>query len=239
MKTRLIVVLLGFLGSGMFVACRDDASDKDDDRPGKAVELAFQAKYPGATGVEWESKGVFREADFTLNGREYEAWFNTSGIWLQTEYAVTYTSVPVAIKDFIANSIDYPPTLWTPDAATEVLERKNYPDWYAVELENGANEVTIWADAEAYLHRAVVEDYSGNDIPQTILTFVTQNYKQALLTEVGKWSDGAYQANMLDGNEAKQIYFEGDRYHFVLTPKQQPGLDMALDIDLQGNIITQ
>ena len=140
MKTRLIVVLLGFLGSGMFVACRDDASDKDDDRPGKAVELAFQAKYPGATGVEWESKGVFREADFTLNGREYEAWFNTSGIWLQAEYAVTYTSVPAAIKDFIANSIDYPPTLWTPDAATEVLERKNYPDWYAVELENGANE---------------------------------------------------------------------------------------------------
>ena len=70
MKTRLIVVLLGFLGSGMFVACRDDASDKDDDRPGKAVELAFQAKYPGATGVEWESKGVFREADFTLNGRD-------------------------------------------------------------------------------------------------------------------------------------------------------------------------
>ncbi|MFR3329282.1 MAG: hypothetical protein ACLTSL_03855 [Odoribacter splanchnicus] len=56
MKTRLIVVLLGFLGSGMFVACRDDASDKDDDRPGKAVELAFQAKYPGAIGVEWESK---------------------------------------------------------------------------------------------------------------------------------------------------------------------------------------
>ena len=111
MKTRLIVVLLGFLGSGMFVACRDDASDKDDDRPGKAVELAFQAKYPGATGVEWESKGVFREADFTLNGREYEAWFNTSGIWLQAEYAVTYTSVPAAIKDFIANSIDYPPTL--------------------------------------------------------------------------------------------------------------------------------
>ena len=105
MKTRLIVVLLGFLGSGMFVACRDDASDKDDDRPGKAVELAFQAKYPGATGVEWESKGVFREADFTLNGREYEAWFNTSGIWLQAEYAVTYTSVPAAIKDFIANSI--------------------------------------------------------------------------------------------------------------------------------------
>ena len=31
---------------------------------------------------------------------------------------------------------------------------------------------------------------------------------QALLTEVGKWSDGAYQANMLDGNEAKQIYFD-------------------------------
>ena len=32
---------------------------------------------------------------------------------------------------------------------------------------------------------------------------------------------------------------QGDRYHFILTPKQQPGLDMALDIDLQGNIITQ
>ena len=65
--------------------------------------------------------------------------------------------------------------------------------------------MTIWADAEAYLHRAVVEDYSGNDIPQTILTFVTQNYRQALLTEVGKWSDGAYQANMLDGNESISI----------------------------------
>ena len=32
---------------------------------------------------------------------------------------------------------------------------------------------------------------------------------------------------------------QGDRYHFILPPKQQPGLDMALDIDLQGNIITQ
>lgn len=79
MKTRLIVVLLGIWGLGMFIACRDDASDKDDDRPGKAVEL-----------------------------------------------------------------------------------------------ENGAN--------------------------------VTQNYRQALLTEVGKWSNGAYQANMLDGNAVKQIF---------------------------------
>ena len=58
MKTRLIVVLLGFLGSGMFVACRDDASDKDDDRPGKAVELAFQAKYPGATGCRQNMRSL-------------------------------------------------------------------------------------------------------------------------------------------------------------------------------------
>ena len=56
MKTRLIVVLLGFLGSGMFVACRDDASDKDDDRPGKAVELAFQAKYPGGNLKEFSGR---------------------------------------------------------------------------------------------------------------------------------------------------------------------------------------
>ncbi len=92
--------------------------------------------------------------------------------------------------------------------ATEVLERKNYPDWYAVELENGANEVTIWADAEAYLHRAVVEDYSETIFLRRFLLLLLQNYRQALLTEVGKWSDGAYQANMLDGNEAKQIYFD-------------------------------
>lgn len=281
MKSRLIVVLLGLLCSGIFVACHDDDSDQDD-MPGKAVELAFQAKYPGATGVKWESKGVFREADFNLNGREYEAWFNTSGVWLQAEYTVAYSSIPAAVKDFVANSIDYPATLWTPDASTEVLERKNYPDWYAVELENGADEVTVWADDEAYLHRIVVEDYSGDDIPQTILAFVTQNYKQALLTEVGKWPDGTFQANMLDGDGVRQIYFDrsmnwqytewpvlfseipvvvkevlnssayenytvrsvdyrqypqGDRYHFILTPKQQPGLDTTLNVDLQGNII--
>lgn len=282
MKTRLIVVLLGLLGTWIFVACRDDASDKDDDMPGKAVELAFRAKYPGATDVEWESKGVFREADFNLNGREYEAWFNTSGSWLQAKYTVAYTSIPAAIKDFIANSIDYPPTLWTPDASTEVLERKNYPDWYAVELENGTSEVTIWSDADAYLHREVIEDFSGNAIPLTIRNFVSLNYKQGFIWEVEKWKDGVWQANILDGNDAKEVYFDrsmgwsytewpvllsdvpevvkavlntsaydiysvrnvsyrqnsqGDYYHFVLTPKQQPAMDISLDVGPEGNII--
>lgn len=284
MKTRWIVVLFGLLGPGMSVACRDGASDRDDYRPGKAVELAFQARYPGAAGVEWEAEGVFREADFSLDGREYEAWFNISGIWLQAEYTVAYVSVPAAIKDFITHNMDYPPALWIPDASAEVTERKNYPDWYEVELEYGSNEVEIWADAGAYLHRVVVDDYSGNDIPRAILSFVARNYRQALLTEVGRWSDGAYQANMLDGDEVKQIYFDrsmnwrytewpvlfsevpavvkevlgsaayadytvrsvdyrqsfqGDWYHIILSPRQQPGSDMTLNIDLQGNIIPQ
>lgn len=208
MKSRLLFAFISFIAISALSACHDDDSDRKNDDPGKIVESAFWSKYPQATRVKWEKKGNLREADFVLNGRDYEAWFNASGTWLQAEYSLPYTAIPSAVKELITNNINYPPTRWTPDQSVEVLERKNYPDWYIVELENGANEVTIWSDAEGYRSMEVAEDYSGNDIPQAIRSFMASTYSQGYIYEVEELVGGGYEANLLDGNEAKQVYFD-------------------------------
>lgn len=191
-------------------ACGNDNSHKGEGNvfPAPVVEQAFFTKYPGAANVQWEKDGNFIKADFTLSQVEYESWFNPAGLWLQTEYSIAYSDLPPVVTDYVTGNLNYPLGSWRPEQSVDVLERLNYLVWYGVELQKGEEEVTLWADQDAYQHRDIAEDFSEEDIPQAIRNFMATGYAKGLVTEAGKLPNGSYIVNLLDSEEVKEVYFD-------------------------------
>jgi hypothetical protein len=65
----------------------------------------FKSTYPNASVRDWdrERDGSF-EAEFTLNGKEWEAYYSSSGTWVRTERDVTRQEVPQAVWDGLSKS---------------------------------------------------------------------------------------------------------------------------------------
>ena len=203
MKTNGWIILI----LGVIVAAACSKNNSHLEVPSRLAEAAFRAKYPDAHSVEWERAGMYQKVEFELASREYDAWFDASGKWLQTEYSQPYVTLPQAVKDYVTNSLDYPANEWTPDPSVEVVERLNYPTWYGVELEKGRNEVTLWTDADIFRHFDEVEDIDRGDLPQAIRSFISSNYTGGWITEGMKLVDGSYVVNLLNDREVKQVYF--------------------------------
>lgn len=237
MKTQGIFILAVALTAAV-LGCSNDKSDQEDQvkLPTLAVETAFWQKYSGASSVEWEAAGDFQKAEFEMNAADYEAWFTISGLWLQAKNSSVYTNLPSSVKDYVANSINYPPTIWTPRQETEVLERAVYPVFYGVELKNGENEVEIWCDEEAFRHVEVIEDYDGKDIPPMISSFIAGHYPKGWIVEVWKLANGESIAHMLDADKVKQVYFTSAMdWNYTEWPVLPNDLPAAVKEALQGN----
>lgn len=63
------------------------------------VTAAFGEKYPGAKDTEWakEEEGIY-EAEFEMDGKEYEAEFDAAGTWIKTEWEEEVEELPAAVK---------------------------------------------------------------------------------------------------------------------------------------------
>lgn len=211
MKWQAVLISILCMSSWTFSSCssnNNDPLDDGSDFPEKAVQAGFTAKYPNAANVKWEAQGNYRKADFDLGRVEYDAWFSKSGTWLQAEHTITYGELPSAVKLSLDNSINYPPTSWTPDNSVDVVENLNAPAWYAVELKNGGVEVTVWMDAEGNGIKDVSEDYSGSEIPSGIRSFITQKYPNSVTLEADKLMNLSFQATILNGEHVKIVHFD-------------------------------
>lgn len=232
MKTKGLIILVSLMA--MSVACSKNNSHVDF--PSRSAETAFQAKYPAASSVEWEKAGVFQKVEFVLNSVDYEAWYSVSGTWLQTEYTLAYADIPLAVREYVTNNINYPIASWTPQSSVEVLERLNYPLWYEVELKNRNEEVSMWADAEAFSHFTVTEDFDRDELPQSISSFLASKYANSWVTEGMKLSDGSYIINLLNGNEVKQVNFDRSmEWTYTEWPVSVADLPLAVQTVLGGN----
>lgn len=208
LKIRLIAVLSICLW--VFTSCsnNNDDSEKGGNTLPVAVENAFFAKYSGASDVKWTGNNGFWNVDFELGNVDYEAWFSNTGIWLQAEHSVDYSNLPSAVKESVGNSINYPPTLWTPDNSVEMLESLNTPIWYGMDMKNSKREeVTVWYDADGNTVKVVANDYSGSDIPSSIRSFITQKYPQSVTLEVDELVNGNFEVTILDAARVKTVYF--------------------------------
>ena len=73
-----------------------------------AVLNAFNAKYPNMTvkDWDWEDDKDMWEAEFMMNGREYEAYFMPDGTWKKTKSELKKSQVPAAVNSALTTG-DY------------------------------------------------------------------------------------------------------------------------------------
>jgi len=66
------------------------------------VKTAFSQKFVKASDVKWGKEGKTAwEAEFKLDGKSYSANFDSKGFWLETEYSITTSEIPAAVKTTI------------------------------------------------------------------------------------------------------------------------------------------
>ena len=63
------------------------------------VKTGFEQKFQNAQQVKWGKENATEwEADFIWHGKAYSANFNEQGKWLETEYRITQSEIPSAVK---------------------------------------------------------------------------------------------------------------------------------------------
>jgi len=103
----------------------------------EAVMAAFEARFPAAEEVQWgkESESEF-EAEFEMHEKVMSANFDTSGLWLITETALSEKELPAGVldalkKEFSGYDIE----------KAEKLEEGDKPVLFEVNLEKGDKEM--------------------------------------------------------------------------------------------------
>jgi len=135
MKTSILilsaVVLFGF------TACGQSVKEVPE-----GVKSAFSQKFPDASNVKWDMENDNEwEAEFKLNGTEYSANFENSGVWTETEYKINLKDIPEAVKTSLDNESD--------GAKIEVSEvcETNDGKVYEFVLSKGDNEMELQINA--------------------------------------------------------------------------------------------
>src|ERR1700754_130910 len=71
--------------------------------PSNATENLKQ-KYPNAESVEWKDAVSHFTAKFKLDGKDYEAHFDSDGNWKESMVKVDEAELPGAVRDGLAKS---------------------------------------------------------------------------------------------------------------------------------------
>lgn len=203
LKFLLLAVILGSLS---LFACSDD----DDYTPDQTVKEAFDTKFPTATRVSWEKKGIYRVAEFWLDNQENHAWFDASGDWYMTKTELkTINALPAKVQEAFKGS-EY--AAWKIDDVDRV-ERPGNETVYIIEVEQGKQEIDLYYSEEGILIKTVVdddskpEDHLTNTLPAPVKDFIVTNYPQARIVEY-EMEKGNLEVDIIDNNRGKEVVFD-------------------------------
>lgn len=203
MKTKLSFLGLLVCSLIVFSSCSDD---DDNYVPDDAIVKAFNTKYPSATKVEWETKGGYKVADFILNSKECEAWFDLDATWVLTETDILFNELPTAVQQsFSAGTYG----TWKVDDVDK-LERPDTETVYVIEVE-GENEMDLYYAEDGTLIKAVNDDGNNSHqptvIPGEILNKIKEMYPNASILEFEK--KGSFlEIDIRDGKIHKEVLFD-------------------------------
>lgn len=202
-KTLFLVLTAGCLLAG--TACDND----DNYLPDETVVSAFNSKYPNAKRIEWENKKGYKVADFTLDAKEAEAWFDDKGNWLLTETDIPFNALPMAIQsEFVVS----PYGTWHVEDV-DVLTRPDAATVYVVEVEKGEQEIDLYYAEDGTLLKEVKDGqesgYEPTSIPAAVLEKLTVLYPQASILEYDR--EGVYlEIDIRDGGVHKEVLFDSN-----------------------------
>ncbi|QHI36155.1 hypothetical protein IMCC3317_15140 [Kordia antarctica] len=152
MKKITIIALLALITS--IVSC-----DKDATAP-QNVKDTFAKKFPSASDIEWEKESDTEwEAEFKFNGKEYSSNFNQDGTWVETEFEMTKSEIPVVVMDaFNTNFEGY-------DIEEIELSETIKGKVYEFSIEKGESEMEVVIDMEGNITKKEQkkEDDDDND----------------------------------------------------------------------------
>ncbi len=95
MKNLFLALSVALLFS--FTACSQPNKDVS-----QTVKSAFSTKFPDATKVKWDKENdKLWEAEFKKDGKEYSANFDVKGNWIETEYGIENSEIPLIVKSAI------------------------------------------------------------------------------------------------------------------------------------------
>lgn len=112
----------------------------------KNVKTAFSQKFAKATDVKWGKEGKTEwEAEFEMDGKEYSANYDLKGNWLETEYAISASEIPAAVKTTIDK--DYAGYQMKESEISETAKGKVYE----FELAKGIKKIEVAFDLNGKL----------------------------------------------------------------------------------------
>lgn len=206
MKLYLLSLIAGII---CLTAC-----DKDNDSltPNDAINKAFNAKYPTASRVKWETKNSYMTADFIFEQSAATAWFDHSGQWYMTETELrSINELPEAVLTAFKNS-EY--ANWTTDDIDR-LERLDAEPIYVIEVKNGKQENDLYYSEDGILIKTIADnddnDYQDylpetNPTPSAITEFIKNKYPDARIIEIEN-EHGLTDVDIIHNNRGKEVTF--------------------------------
>jgi len=205
MRTKLSILALLTSSVFFFGSCDDD----DNYTPEDVVVSAFNSKYPNAGKVEWETKSGYKVADFYIDSKEAEAWFDIDGSWVMTETDLTFGELPTEVQESF-NAGTY--ASWRVDDVDK-LERSNTEVVYVVEVEQGNQEFDLYYSADGILIKEINDNESSYHEPTVIsgdiMTEIKAMYPNAVFLELEK-KGSYYEIDIRDGSTHKEVLFDSN-----------------------------
>lgn len=217
-------MMLLAVGGLWFQSC--DKDDENRTAGNEFVQQAFEAKYPGATGVDWGRSGGYYVAEFQYRNSEREAWFDARGTWLMTETELAFAALPQAVRTaFLAG----PYTGW-PIEDVDLYERPDLEDIYVIEVEQANQEVDLVYMADGTLLKTLVD--TGNDpghylpvtLPASAKEYIAAEFPGALIVDTDL-DEGLYEVEILHASRLKEVWFNS-AWNWVRTQWEVAPLEL-------------
>ena len=138
---KIFFVALAIIGSSATTFAQSKAP--------KAIETAFNAKFPKATKVKWDKENATEyEANFVLNGLKHSANYSISGEWLETESLTTFDKMPEKVQQAF-NTAHKGAKI----KAVAKIENAKNETLYEIEVKKGLKAVEYFYNADGTIHK--------------------------------------------------------------------------------------
>lgn len=236
-----MALLAGVLG---FSSCSDEHGNSGGGSVSipESVYQAFEAKYPGARNVSWQTKNGYAVASFQMNQAdsarvsESVAWFSLTGAeWGMSEYEIPFGLLPDTIQKVFFSG---PYGTWNYDREADVLCRPQSDTLYIIEAEyesgNIERSVDLYYTSDAVLVKEIIDadsddDYAGM-LPQapssSVTAWLQDKYPGARVIDV-EYEDGQTEIEFVFNGNKMEAYFTGASSEWLYTKTDFSHRDFA------------
>lgn len=187
----------------------------DNVTPGSMVTQSFNAKYPDAVGVRWETKGNYLNAEFVNDRFSSDAWFDKSGNWFLTKTELREKGqLPAEVLSTL-NGSEY--AEWFVDDI-DYIERNNEEDIYIIEVKQNNLEYDLYFSADGVLIKTRPDSNDDDDYYNEFLsnkptnsqsdirTIILEKYPDSRIIEIENEMN-KIEIDIIHENRGKEVLF--------------------------------